>query len=201
MSAELNASNKNEMATSPSDEDPSALLLALSTSSTPDTFIHLLQKYLCPVLDTLPMAQKATVSDALSKAKHEYDRLADIFEVLDEHDRRLWSNESEEEGEMMHRIAKDILESLPTLWRTAVEDGIELEYIQCCLRKCTKMINNVKKSKSQEESGDINFKITITDTKNTMIFWCKHPPHFSLDVERSRCRCIGSRRFNKSHRI
>jgi hypothetical protein len=77
------------MSTSPSDEDPSALLLALSTSSTPDTFIHLLQKYLCPVLDTLPMAQKATVSDALSKAKHESDRLDDIFEVVNEHAKRL----------------------------------------------------------------------------------------------------------------
>jgi hypothetical protein len=68
---------------------------------------------------------------------------------------------------MMHRIAKDILESLPALWRAAIEDGIELENIQCCLRQCTKMINQVKKSKSR---GDMNFKITITDTKNTTIY-------------------------------
>jgi hypothetical protein len=38
---------------------------------------------------------------------------------------------------MMGEIAGEVLEWLPTLWRVAVKDGLELQLIRKCILLCT----------------------------------------------------------------
>src|SRR5262245_6388116 len=86
MSPELNESNRNEASPSTaslSNQDPSAILLALSTSLSPDTFIQILQKHLYPTLDAFPLAQKTTVSHALFSAQRDADEVPEKLAEID----------------------------------------------------------------------------------------------------------------------
>jgi hypothetical protein len=171
---------------SSSNQNPSAVLRALSSSLPPDTFIKLLENTLYPALDALPTAQKTAVSNSLTVAKRDSDQtrqkldaigydthkksLEDAVRALNKDIKRNWKDGWEEQGEMMGEIAGEVLEWLPTLWRVAVKDGLELQLIQKCLLLCTETIHKVANSNSRSEFGDMDFEVTITDSKDIKIY-------------------------------
>ena len=167
---------------SSSNQNPSVVLRALSTSFSPDTFIKLLENTLYPALDALPTAQKTAVSNSLTvltltKPKLDaigYDThkksLDDAVRALNKDIKRNWKDGWEEQGEMMGEIAGEVLEWLPTLWRVAVNDGLELELIRKCLLLCSETIHKVANSNSRSEFGDMDFEVTITDSKDIKIY-------------------------------
>jgi len=176
----------NDMSSSSSKQDPSAILRALSTSLPPNTFIKLLEKGLYPVLDALPAAHKTDISNALVEVKRDSDEslrklqaigydehkesLEDSVKALNKSVKRDWKDGSEEQGEMMEEIAAEVLEWLPILWRTAVEDGLELPLIRKCLLLCTETINKVANCNSRSEFGDLDFEVTITNSDDVKIY-------------------------------
>jgi hypothetical protein len=141
--------NPNYLMSLSPNQRPSSTLRALSASLPPDTFIKLLEKGLYPVLDALPSAHKTAISEALSDLKHESDQtsrklkaigydehkksLDEGFKALNKSVKRDWKHGYEEQGRMMEEIAREIVEWLPVLWSTGVEDGLELTLIQKCL--------------------------------------------------------------------
>ena len=149
MSTRSNALKKRKLhemlSSSSSNQNPSAVLRALSSSLPPDTFINLLKNTLYPALDALPTAQKTAVSNSLTVATCDSDQtqqklntigydthkksLEDAVKALNKDIKRNWKNGWEEQGEMMGKIAGEVIEWLPTLWRIAVKDGLKLQLI------------------------------------------------------------------------
>jgi hypothetical protein len=152
----------------------------------PDTLLKLLEKKLYPVLDTLPTAQKVVVYEALAGLQRESNKIQQNLKAIgyDTHKKSLdgavkalikdvnrnWKNGWEEQGEMMQEMAAEILEWLPTLWRTAVEDGHEFQLIRKSLLLCTDTCNAIANCNSRAEFGDMDFEVTITDSENTIVY-------------------------------
>lgn len=189
MPAKSNTGKKrklNDVSPSSSNQDPSDILRALSISLPPNTFIKLLEKGLYPVLDALPTAHKTTVSNALTEVNRPSDKILRKIKAVgyDEHKKSLedgvkalnksvkrdWKNGWEEQGEMMGEIADEVLEWLPVLWRTAVEDGLELPLIRKCLLLCTETVNKVSNCNSRSEFCDMDFEVTITNSDEVTIY-------------------------------
>jgi hypothetical protein len=158
----------------------------LSTSLPPDAFIKLLENKLYKILDALPTAHKTTVSDALIDAKRDSDETRrKLFAIgYDEHKKSLeegvkallkdvkrdWKDGWERQGEMMGEIAGEVLEWLPTLWRVAVEDGLELQLIRKCLVLCTETIKKTANSNSRSEFCDMDFELTVKNRVGVTIY-------------------------------
>ncbi|THH14509.1 hypothetical protein EW146_g5823 [Bondarzewia mesenterica] len=174
-----------------SDAIPSVLLRSLSASLTPDTFIELLENHLYPVLDSLPISQRCTVADALTAAQGDRDRrvrqkirkidfethkksLDGGLKALWNHVRRNWHDEYEKQWEMTNELAGEILSWLPDLWRTAVEDGIELPLIRRCLVLCSEVVHRMDDCNSRAEFLAGDFMLTIKNSKGTKIYEENH---------------------------
>ena len=120
----------------------------------------MLEKYLYPVLDTLPADELSKITDALiiahrdrSNAQQKINRIGyeehkaslsgDVKDLL-KHVKRDWHDGYEEQSEMMSEIAGEILGWLPDLWQIAVEDGLELSLIQKCLLLCSDTVKKIE---------------------------------------------------------
>lgn len=186
MPPKSNARNKGQSSPSISNQNPSGILRAWSTSLPQNTFIKLLEEGLYPALNALPATHKNAISKALTEVKSRSDEALQKLKTIayDEHKKSLndgikalnksvkkdWKNGWEEQGEMIQEIVEEVLEWLPVLWSIAVGDGLELPLVQRCLLLCSETANKVADCHSRAEFDDMDFEVTIINSEDATIY-------------------------------
>jgi hypothetical protein len=167
-------------------QDPSVIIGELKISLPLDTFLQLLEKNIYPVLDALPKASKSRVSNALVMVQHQTKRLQKLHEIgLERHEESLGTAvealrehiekhrkmraQYETQEEMMDSFASEVMCWLPSLWRVAVEEGVELDVIRKCLHLCTTTIHQIAHANSITDFDPSDFEFTVENSKGTTI--------------------------------
>jgi hypothetical protein len=173
-------------------ENPSVVLRKLVASSPPAAVLELLANGLFPILDALHSEHRSLVSKALAKIQDELDygkqirdeinynrhkksfdkRVKDLLKDV----RRDWKHGYEEQFEMMSTIAEEVLEWLPLLWSTTVEDGQELDLVHRSLVLCTETIDKIANSNSRAKFTDVENQLVIENAQNEPVYTEDYAP-------------------------
>ncbi|KDQ53538.1 hypothetical protein JAAARDRAFT_197346 [Jaapia argillacea MUCL 33604] len=178
----------------PTPTKPSSVLTSLSQSLPADAFNTLLVTHLYPLLDALPPDQRESIFHTLEDVKKESDRTQSILDHIDfeghqasleggmkallKHVKMDWDEGYEEQGEMMERIAGEVIAWLPALWCAAVENGMEIPQVHRCAVLCTDIIHQLSETNSRTIFTEIAFDVKIQDSTGKIIY---HDPSASLD--------------------